>query len=168
MKAAFTLAELCNKILLEDGTKALEACRASLVTPALENIIEANILLSGIGFESVGCAVAHALAAGFTLLPGTKDYMHGELVALGALVQLIMENIPDDEMQEVVRYYSAIGLPINLKAIGADGATEQDLRAAVSAVLGETSCIHNMPFKVDEDSVYNALAYVDRLGEIYL
>ena len=49
--AAASLAELCYKTLLSDGTKALAACEQHVVTPALERIIETNILLSGLGFE---------------------------------------------------------------------------------------------------------------------
>jgi len=164
--AAFALAELCNRILLDDGVKALCACRANLVTSALENVIEANILLSGIGFESVGLAVAHAIQAGFTLLPETNYAMHGEKVAIGTLVQLILENAPLGELRDVIGYYRAVGLPTNLKSIGINEVTEEKLRKVASAILGHGSCIHNMPFKLNEDTVYNALAYVDSLDEL--
>jgi glycerol dehydrogenase len=164
--AAFALAELCNDVLLQDGVKAVHACRANLVTQALENVIEANILLSGIGFESVGLAVAHALAAGFTLLPETKGAMHGESVALGALVQLVLENMPDDEFKAVLDFYRAVGLPTSLKDIGVVEVTEEKLRKVSSAILKPASCIHNMPFMLDEDMVYSALAYVDVLDEL--
>ncbi|OYO59658.1 glycerol dehydrogenase, partial [Lachnotalea glycerini] len=50
-KSAFALASLCYETLLEDGVKAKEACDCNKVTIALENIIETNILLSGLGFE---------------------------------------------------------------------------------------------------------------------
>ncbi|MCL2023879.1 MAG: glycerol dehydrogenase, partial [Oscillospiraceae bacterium] len=163
---AFVLAETCHKILIQDSKRALLACRSNLVTPSLENIIEANILLSGIGFESVGLAVAHAIAAGFTLLPETNDMMHGEKVAIGTLVQLILENAPYDELKEAMDYYKTVGLPTSLKEIGITEVTEEKLRSVSSAVLGEGSCIHNMPFKLDEDMVYNALAYVDTLDEL--
>ena len=165
--AAFAMAELCNDILLEDGIKAVHACRANLVTRALENVIEANILLSGIGFESVGLAVSHALAAGFTHLPETKNTMHGEAVALGTLVQLILENIPDDEFKEVLDFYRAVGLPTSLKDIGLTEVTDEKLRLVSSGVSNPTSCIHNVPFKLDEAMVVSALSYVNVLDEIY-
>ena len=162
-QAAFSLAELCNDILLRDGAKAVRSCRANLVTEALENVIEANILLSGIGFESVGLAVAHAISAGFTLLPETRSSMHGETVAIGTLVQLILENLSDDEFSGVLDFYRSVGLPTCLNDIGITEATEEKLRTMASAILSPRSCIHNMPFKLDEDKVYNALAYIDLL-----
>lgn len=49
--AALAIAELCYKTLFEDSLKAKAAC-VNVVTQALENIIEANILLSGLGFRA--------------------------------------------------------------------------------------------------------------------
>ena len=67
-KTAYALAELCYQTLLEDGFKARLACESKVVTPALENIVEANILLSGLGFESGGLAASHAIHDGLTVL----------------------------------------------------------------------------------------------------
>ena len=92
--AAFAMAKLCYETLLADGEKAKIACENKVVTPALENIIETNILLSGIGFESGGLAAAHAIHDGLTILPGTHHYFHGEKVAFGTLAQLALENAP--------------------------------------------------------------------------
>ncbi|TPH13547.1 iron-containing alcohol dehydrogenase, partial [Brevibacillus laterosporus] len=75
------LAKLCYETLLEDGLKAKISCDSNIVTPALENIIETNILLSGLGFESGGLAAAHAIHNGLTALEGTHSYYHGEKVA---------------------------------------------------------------------------------------
>ena len=43
-------------------SKAYEANKAHAVTPALEAVVEANTLLSGLGFESGGLAAAHAVS----------------------------------------------------------------------------------------------------------
>ncbi|WP_423241469.1 iron-containing alcohol dehydrogenase [Micrococcus luteus] len=48
------LAELSWKILWENALDALDAVRSRTVTPALEAVVEANTLLSGLGFESGG------------------------------------------------------------------------------------------------------------------
>jgi glycerol dehydrogenase len=50
------LAKLCYRTLLADGAEALRAVEAQVVTPALERLVEANTLLSGLGFESSGLA----------------------------------------------------------------------------------------------------------------
>ena len=40
--------------------------QCKVVTPALDRIVEASTLLSGLGFENGGLAVAHALHNGLT------------------------------------------------------------------------------------------------------
>ena len=67
--SALTLAELCYKILLADGVEAINAARNRCPNDALERLVEANTLLSGIGFESSGLAAAHAIHNGLTVLP---------------------------------------------------------------------------------------------------
>ncbi len=67
-KSALALAKLCYETLLEDGYKAKLAVEYNIPTKALENIIEANTYLSGIGFESGGLAAAHSIHNGFTVL----------------------------------------------------------------------------------------------------
>ena len=51
--AANAIAKLCYDTLFEDSLKAKAACEANVVTMALENIVEANILLSGLGFRKL-------------------------------------------------------------------------------------------------------------------
>src|SRR5262249_56979810 len=91
-QSALTLAELCYRTLLEDGAEALRAVQTQVVTPALDRLVEANTLLSGLGFESSGLAAAHAVHNGLTAAPATHDYFHGEKVAYGLLVQLVLES----------------------------------------------------------------------------
>ncbi len=58
--AAITLAKVCYDTVMESGFSAKLACDNNVVTPALEDIIEANTLLSGLGFESGGLAAGSA------------------------------------------------------------------------------------------------------------
>ena len=56
------ICEKCEEILFKYGKQAYEANKAHAVTPALEAVVEANTLLSGLGFESGGLAAAHAVS----------------------------------------------------------------------------------------------------------
>src|SRR5207249_7706100 len=47
-QSALALAELCYQTLLNDGAEALRAIQTRVVTPALERLVEANTLLSGL------------------------------------------------------------------------------------------------------------------------
>jgi len=166
--SAFALAELCLKTLLEDGGKALMAAKVGAITPALENVIEANILLSGIGFESGGLAASHSIHNGLTVLPETHDAYHGEKVAFGVLTQLVLENAPFDEISSVMGFFVAVGLPVTLEEIGLPNASEADLRKVAEAATVEGETIHNEPFEVTADMVYSAMLAADSMGRNFL
>src|SRR5690606_3334827 len=94
------------------------AVEQGLCTKAVENIIEANTYLSGIGFESSGLAAAHAIHNGLTQLAECHHLYHGEKVAFGTLVQLVLENAPMAEIETVLAFCRSIGLPTNLHMMG--------------------------------------------------
>ena len=166
-KAAFALATLCYETLLADGLKAMMACQAKVVNTALENIIETNILLSGLGFESGGLAAAHAIHDGLTLLPGTHKYFHGEKVAFGTLAQLCLENALLEELDEVLHFCLSVGLPVCLEDIGVTDLSDEDLmEVARKASIPEES-IHSMPFPVKAQEVAAAIRAADALGKKY-
>ncbi|MDN9011689.1 glycerol dehydrogenase [Brevibacillus laterosporus] len=164
-KAALALAKLCYETLLEDGLKAKISCDSNIVTPALENIIETNILLSGLGFESGGLAAAHAIHNGLTALEGTHSYFHGEKVAFSTLVQLVLENADRKEINEVLNFCVSVGLPVCLSDIGVTSVTRAELmNVAKKACILEES-IHSMPFPVSEEDVVAAIMVADQIGQ---
>lgn len=166
-KAAFALASLCCESLLEDGWKAKIACENHVVTESLEKIIETNILLSGLGFESGGLAAAHAIHDGLTILEGTHKYFHGEKVAFGTIAQLTLENAPMEEIEEVLDFCLSIGLPVCLEDIGVDHITEEELyQVAEKACIPEES-IYAMPFPITVEKVAAAITLADSIGKEY-
>ena len=162
-KTAMALATLCYQTLLEDGYKAKLACEANVVTGALENIIEANSLLSGLGFESGGLAAAHAIHNGLTALDEAHSYYHGEKVAFGTLCHLVLENADQDEIDEVLAFCETVGLPICLEDLGVKDIGDRLMIVAEKAcAAGET--IYNMPFPVTPADVAAAIMGADKLG----
>src|SRR5580658_6997883 len=163
--SALALAELCYRTLLADGTSALEAMAAQQVTPALERLVEANTLLSGLGFESSGLAAAHAIHNGLTVAEDTHPYMHGEKVAFGVIVQLMLESQPESVVDEVLAFSTSVGLPVTFAGIGLQepGAEVLDRIARRATAPGET--IHNEPFAVTPESVLDALRAANAAGE---
>lgn len=166
--AAQNLAELCYDTLIEEGFMAKLAADNNCCTKSLEKIIEANTLLSGIGFESGGLAGAHAIHNGFTVLPECHHMYHGEKVAFGTLVQLVLEDAPVEEIEEVLEFCLSVGLPVTLKELGVEEVTEEKIRAVAEASTVPDESIHNMPFEVTADSVYAAIMVADSLGKEYL
>ncbi|MCL2856257.1 MAG: glycerol dehydrogenase [Oscillospiraceae bacterium] len=164
---ALALAKLCYDTLLADGAKAKEACECDIVTPAFENIIEANSLLSGLGFESGGLAGAHAIHDGLTILEGTHGYYHGEKVAFGTIAQLVLENAPAHELEEVLDFCLSVGLPVCLKDIGVDKITDQELIAVAEKSCIPEESVHSMPFPITVEAVAAAIKVADKIGSSY-
>ena len=149
--AGVAIAERCEEILFADGLQAMAACEAKVVTPALENIIEANTLLSGIGFES-----------GFTALTGDIHHLtHGEKVAYGTLVQLFLENRPKKVLDKYIRFYQQIGMPTTLKEMHLENASYEDLLKVGQQATIEGETIHQMPFEVKASDIAQAIVAVD-------
>lgn len=163
--SALALADLCYQTLLEYGLPALEAVSRQAVTPAVERIVEANTLLSGLGFESGGLAAAHAIHNGFTTLEQTHHYFHGEKVAFSTIAQLIIEDRPTDEIMEVINFCSSVGLPITLAELGINEVRESELMRVAETATAPGETIHNLPFPVDVKMVYDAILAADSLGQ---
>jgi glycerol dehydrogenase len=161
--AATTLARLCYDTLLADGLAARHAVEHGVVTPALERVIEANTLLSGLGFESGGLAAAHSIHNGLTVLHETHDYWHGEKVAIGVMGLLVLEGKPQALIDVVVDFCLRIGLPATLSDIGVD-ADADTLGPVAEAACAEGETIHNEPFGVTPDMVVSALLAADAIA----
>lgn len=162
--AANAIAKLCYDTLFEDSLKAKAACEAGVVTQALENIVEANILLSGLGFESSGLAACHSIHNGLTVLEETHHFFHGEKVAFGAIVQLVLENAPHDELMRTIKYCQSVGLPTCLADLGVKEVTADKVMKVAIGSTAEGETIHNMPFPVTADMVCAAIFAADKLG----
>ncbi|MGL4988511.1 MAG: glycerol dehydrogenase [Cetobacterium sp.] len=162
--AAMALAKLCFDTLIADGEKAMFAAQRNVCTKAVENIIEANTYLSGIGFESGGLAAAHAIHNGLTILEECHEFYHGEKVAFGTLVQLFLENAPIEEIEEVLVFCKTIGLPTSLEELGIKSIEKEKLLevAKLASAPGET--IHNMPFDITPEKVLAAILAADNYG----
>lgn len=163
-KAAISLARLCLDTLLEDGLKAKAAVECGVCTQAVENIVEANTYLSGIGFESSGLSAAHAIHNGLTVLEETHKLLHGEKVAFGAITQLVLENRPLDEIEAIITFCRACGLPTTLKELGLEGAGDDKLMQAAEASCAENDTMTNMPFLVEPADVLAAMKAANQIG----
>lgn len=165
--AATALAELCANTLYAHGVAAQSAVQAHRVDESLEKIVEANILLSGLGYESGGLAVAHAVAQGYTVIDRVhRNFMHGEMVAMGVLAQLMLEDSAE-EADKAARFFVAVGLPVSLKQLDLSVDNQAELQAVVAAAMA-FPFIANMPFEVSADTLLAAMVAADELGRSLL
>lgn len=162
-RAAVAIARQCYDILSEHGAQAIDDLQASETTMAIEEVVEANTLLSGVGFESGGLAAAHSIHNGLTAIEATHDFYHGEKVAFSTICQLLLQ---DDRQlaDEVASFNRTVGLPVSLADLGLDDHTDDDLRTIASKACESQESIHNMPFDVTTEAVVECIANADALG----
>ncbi|WP_265456717.1 glycerol dehydrogenase [Enterococcus sp. HY326] len=159
--AAQAIAEKCQAVLFEFGKQALAANQAKVVTEAFEQVVEANTLLSGIGFESGGLAAAHAIHNGFSKLTGEiQQLTHGEKVAYGTLTQLFLENRPKAELDRFIDFYQDLNLPTTLAELHLETNYSQLLEVGQQATISQET-MSRMPFKIEATDVADCLLAVD-------
>lgn len=155
--AALAIARECRDLLLKYGANALKEIREKQTGDAFAHVVEANILLSGLGFESGGLAGAHGVAQGLTASSELHSRcLHGELVAIGVITQLIMErNV--EEAKQAARFFKEVGLPLHLGQLNFDPLQRhQEMDAIIERSLG-VFFMYYEPFPVTHESLKAAM-----------
>ncbi len=161
--AAAAIAKLSTDTIYNHATKAIESVKCSSVNQSLEHIVEANTLLSGIGFESGGLAAAHAIATALTTIPHVdENFLHGEMVALGLLTQLVLES-NTAEYDRVSELFIQLGLPITFSQLSLSLDNTSDLEQ-IANVACSLDFMANEPFSINPEKISNAMLEVERLG----
>ena len=162
---AMSMAKLCFETIMEYGQEAKAAVEKQAVTPAVEKVVEANILLSGIGWESGGLATAHAIANSLPMIHETHGLLHGEKVAFGLATQLCLEqDWKVEQIHAVVDFLIAVELPVTLAGMNMQDVSRERLLDFARAVSGEGSFVHNHPFPVTPTDIVDAVYAADSLG----
>lgn len=143
---ALRLADGCLEILLGRGERAMQAVRAGQGGDDVEAVVEATVLLSGLGFESGGLSLAHALVRGLTTVPELAACLHGELVAFGTLAQMAAMACEPAEVAPVLALMRAVGLPASPRALGLRRELEEgEWQRLIGATLATEYSRHLLP-----------------------
>jgi glycerol dehydrogenase len=164
LPTARLLADRCYQVILEFGeTALLQVATQHEPNDAVERVIEATVLLSGVGFESGGLSLAHALVRGFSAHPVLGTFLHGEAVAFGTLVQLIAEGRPQAQIAQHAGLTRRLGLPASFSWFGVErmGAAELDEIARITCTAPYIGHLHP---KTNAAGVRAALELADRIG----
>ncbi len=169
------LAKLCLDILLEFGLQAKREAEAGIPGPGLEAVVEATVLLSGLGFENCGLSAAHAVAHGFDHV---RDFFerppfHGEQSGFGTLVQLMLEGRSPELLDKIFGFCKEVGLPTTFEELGLKNATD-DILERVANAASTNALIQSMAGArkerdeqgrfFDDREIFNALKATDAYG----
>ena len=161
--AAVQQARVLRDILLQKSLAALENPQGE----EWREVVDATVLLAGVigGIGGANCrtVAAHAVHNGLTHLTEAHDVLHGEKVAYGILVQLRLEEMIQGNKlaiaarQQLLKFYSEIGLPRTLEDLGLADVSIAKLRHAADVACNEKSDIHRLPFMVSSEQLTAAM-----------
>jgi glycerol dehydrogenase len=163
-QTAMAISTQIREIILAWGRGAKQDVDEGRNSAAVEKIVEANILItgiiSGLGGSKLRVALAHAFLFGMTVLPQMHRNLHGETVSYGIVVQLCMEK-NERELAILLPFFSSLGLPLTSKELGMDNAEDPRFWEGLRRTCAPGSAVHSLPFPVDEQKVYRAMLEAD-------
>ena len=163
LRIGSAIADACYTALREHGAAGLAACERDEVDESLEAVVEAVVLLSGLGFENGGLSLAHSLTRGLMQARGARDAMHGQHVAWATLVQLVAEQAPADELADLRAFLLEVGLPTSLGDLGMPDPTAEEIRG-IARITMTAPHLANLTVPLTEDRLVEAVLAVEELG----
>jgi hydroxycarboxylate dehydrogenase A len=138
-------ARQCLDVLLANSVEAFADWNKGRLSSPLLKVIETVIatggLVGGFGDSYLRVAAAHSIHNGLTHVTATHHLLHGEKVAYGILVQLLLEKKPE-EIVKLIPFYQAIQLPFKLKDIGLNENQHEEIERVAKYSVLETEDIH--------------------------
>ncbi|HET8791959.1 MAG TPA: iron-containing alcohol dehydrogenase, partial [Modicisalibacter sp.] len=165
--AAISLANVCEQVLREHAIDALSVAGSGKPDEAFEKVIEACILLAGLGFEGSGLSIAHAMTRGLSALPATAGALHGCQVAYALMVQFILENRSAAFMAEQFAFHAAVGLPACLAELGLSEPSVDDLRA-IATLTHKAPHTRNFERPLSEDDLVEAMLQLELMRQRFV
>lgn len=163
---AICLAKKSYNEILEYGEKAVSDIQKGIFSREADmmftHIVFTAGLIGGIGGAACRAVAAHAVNNGFTVLKNKyKNSLHGEAVAFGNIVQMILDNDDEDKIRHLVEFYKKINIPYNFETLGYGKLNDSDLEKVINKALYKGDTIWNLPYKVNYDMLYNAIRKAD-------
>jgi len=162
--SSIAISKLALDIILEKGWLAKLSAEQGIINEALDQVVEANIFMSGFGFENSGLAGAHAIHNGIMELDNSNNYLHGEIIAFSTIVQLVIENRQIDEILKIISFCKKINLPHKLSDLGIVDKIDEKVRIISEKACSNDDTMNHMPFKISRNMVYDAIMVADKLG----
>ncbi|RYY25859.1 MAG: iron-containing alcohol dehydrogenase [Sphingomonadales bacterium] len=127
LRIALAIADACYATLREHGVAAMAAAERHVPDEAFEAVVEANVLMAGLAWESGGLSYAHAVVRGLVKARGAAAAPHGDHVAYGTLVQFAIEGRDDAFIRDVIGFNNSVGLPASLAELGMEAPVADEI-----------------------------------------
>ena len=132
------------------------------------NIVEANSLtaglIGGIGGEKCRTAAAHAIHNAITQIDSNKKSLHGEIVGVGILIQLRLEEsknnnkLANQSITQLVKFMKNLNLPTTISELGINVFDNDNLGKIASFTCRKESEIHFLPFEFSKEDIIQVIS----------
>ena len=137
------------------------------------NIVEANTLtaglIGGIGGEKCRTAAAHAIHNAITQINTHKGALHGEIVGVGILIQLRLEEfknnnkLANQSINQLVKFMKNLNLPTTISELGINVFENDNLENIASFACRKESEIHFLPFEFSKEDIVQVISKFESL-----
>ena len=144
LQASYGMSISTWDILMTNGWQAYQDNKNGQVSNPLTAVINTNLVttgvISGLARGSKQLAMAHAVYNNSTTVfpEAWRNYLHGEIVSVGILLQEYYNNAPEEEIAAYVKLAKSMNVPVCLKDIGVEG-TAAELDALHKALMKKFS-----------------------------
>lgn len=160
------LSSTCYDPIIQYGRQALDEAQRHEAGCAYELCARSIILSAGLvslmADDNYNCALAHAVCYGLQLFPHVEhSYLHGDLVAYGALVQLVLDG--QLERAKALRsFLVSLGTPVTLREMNVP--LEREALAATLAEATTGPDMAHIPYDITPDMVFDAMCRLEALS----
>ncbi len=167
---AVYLAKKCHNDCMDYSKKAVADIKNGQYSDEVDKILESIIitagLVGGIGGESCRSVAAHAVNNGFTVIPKLYNKnLHGEIVGFGNIVQMVLDNKEMEEIDSLIKFYIAIGVPCSLQDLGYGELTEKQIDKIANRSIFSGDTMRNLPYTVTHNMVKEAIKKANSIVE---
>ena len=92
-----------------------------------------------------------------------NNYLHGEMVGMGVIAQLMMEN-NEAEARRAASFFARIGLPIHLGQMGLSSSETAKIDSVVAGAM-TFQPLANFEFEATPERVKDAMLAADTVGQ---
>ncbi|KGF96469.1 Glycerol dehydrogenase [Prochlorococcus marinus str. MIT 9302] len=166
VQQAIQISRVLRDQLLINGGKAFKDQVKN--NSSWRNTIEACALtaglVGGIGGEKCRTAAAHAIHNAITQIITPNNFLHGEIVGVGLLLQLRLEEmknnnkLADQSIKQLLVLMEELDLPTTISELGINVFENQNLDKIADFTCRDKSEIHFLPFEISRQDIIEVIA----------
>ena len=166
VQQAIQISRVLRDQLLIDGEKAFNEQFEN--NPSWRNTVEAcgltAGLVGGIGGEKCRTAAAHAIHNAITQIITPNKFLHGEIVGVGLLLQLKLEEIKnnnklaDQSIKQLLAIMKDLNLPTTIAQLGINVFENNNLEKIADFTCRDKSEIHFLPYEINKRDIIKVIS----------